>query len=394
MFKKLILLASVFMFGNQFSSGIENNGDLVKPSVEYLKEHRQAPEEYVVSKFDDHDIVFIGEFHRIRHQVKLIHRLIPKLYEAGVFNLGIEFFVHVDQSQIDSLLSSDIYNENLANQIQFNQSPWWGYQEYVEILRAAWNLNRNRPEGVRPFRVIGLSPDMDWSLVQSVEDRNNPEIMKKVFSGGDPDVFMAEIVQQEVLDKGEKALIYSGSHHAFTRYKQPVFYPETGKTRYVQSRMGNVIYEKIGNRCFNIFLHSPWTSKQGYDKWVNPVDGMIEEIMNHLVEKAGVGFDVVDTPLGQLGDTTSYYQHGYPGFTLEQFCDGYIYQKPFTEFQGVHAIPGFINASNRLEAIAQWPDPEIKEELKSRTIDELNNSIAEKTEIQRRFREELIGYFD
>ncbi len=210
-----------------------------------------------------------------------------------------------------------------------------------------------------------------------------------------PDVYMPEIIQQEILDKGDKALIYSGSHHAFTRYKQPVLNPETGEFfRFEQSRMGNVIYREIGERCFNIVLHKPWVSKEGYDRSVSPVDGMIEEIMNQLAGKGSIGFDVVDTPLGKLRDTTSYYQHGYPDFTLDQFCDGYIYQMPLTDFQGVHAIPGFINDSNRLEAIAQWPEPESKEELKLRTIDELNNLIASKTEIQRRFREELIGYFD
>ncbi len=186
MFKNFILFASLFLVACHPNPETENKDNLVSTSIQYLEDHWQTPEEYVVSKFDNHDIVFIGEWHRILHDVELIHRLIPKLYEAGIFNLGIEFANFVDQPKIDSLISSEIYDEQLANQIQFEHWPWWGYKEYVDIYRAAWNLNKSLMEGSRPFRVIGLTQKTDWSLVWTVEDRNNLEIMKKVFPKGDP----------------------------------------------------------------------------------------------------------------------------------------------------------------------------------------------------------------
>lgn len=45
--------------------------------VTYLKTDWLSPEDYVISKFKDHDYVFIGEYHRIRHDVMLISNLIP-----------------------------------------------------------------------------------------------------------------------------------------------------------------------------------------------------------------------------------------------------------------------------------------------------------------------------
>jgi hypothetical protein len=43
--------------------------------MEYITTHYQTPEEYLISKFKDHDIVFLGEWHRISHDPELIRRL-------------------------------------------------------------------------------------------------------------------------------------------------------------------------------------------------------------------------------------------------------------------------------------------------------------------------------
>ncbi|MGI5854698.1 MAG: hypothetical protein ACOX8I_10325, partial [Bacillota bacterium] len=33
--------------------------------IQYIEENYRTPEEYIISKFEDHSIVFAGEFHRI-----------------------------------------------------------------------------------------------------------------------------------------------------------------------------------------------------------------------------------------------------------------------------------------------------------------------------------------
>jgi hypothetical protein len=83
----VFLLASAPVFAHKEPSTNHEVDKLAK----YLKSHWKSPENYVISKFADHDIVFIGEYHRIKHDVELIHKLIPRLYKAGIYNLGIEF---------------------------------------------------------------------------------------------------------------------------------------------------------------------------------------------------------------------------------------------------------------------------------------------------------------
>jgi len=108
--------------------------------VEYILQHQQTPEDYIIAKFRDHDVVFLGEFHRIRHDVELVQRLIPICYQNGVRVLALEFADRQDQPLIDSLLSLPSYDESIARLVTFRSAREWAYQEYLDIYKAAWAL--------------------------------------------------------------------------------------------------------------------------------------------------------------------------------------------------------------------------------------------------------------
>jgi hypothetical protein len=354
----------------------------------WLDEHGTAPELYVASKFKDHDIVFLGEYHRIRHDVLLVKNLIPILYRSGVYYLGLEFLRAWDQVDIDSLLSADVYDEALANRLFWNEWPFWGFQEYVDILQAAWRLNKSLPPDARQFRVVGLNARMDWSHVWTKEDRANPEILKKVFLDGDPDEVMAGTIEREILSKGEKALIYSGINHAYTVFQQPIVDEEKGElVRLNSTRMGNRIYERIGDRSFTIFLHSPWPAVTGYaDPYVYPVDGVIDALFAAIPpEKQRLGFDVKGSPFGKLLAETALWAYAAQDFRLEMYCDGWIFQMPLSQYKGVTVIPGWFNEANRLEAIAQIANPDPRVKRRDRTVKELMDSMTSDTDFKRRF---------
>jgi hypothetical protein len=345
----------------------------------YLSAHYATPEDYIVGKFRDHDIVFVGEMHRIKRDVELIQSLIPLLYRNGVFTLCTEFARREDQALVDRLLSSPTYDEALAREITFRCFFFWGYQEYVDIYKAAWRLNRSLPSGARRFRILALNDSPDWSLIKRPEDRHSREIMDKVRRGGGEQVW-AELILNEVVAKREKALVYSGIHHAFTEYQQPIVNGETHRfVRFETERMGNFVFRKIGKRAITIALHAPWRSAEGYESaMVYPVDGVIDAVMS-TVDPAHrrVGFDTHGTPFGRLPATTAVYRHGYAHFTLEDFCDGYVYQEPFSEYEGVTPIKDFVNAGNLKWARQHSSNPE----LRTWTIDEFNREAAQNADI-------------
>ena len=380
----LILILAAFLLGCSKKIDLPRLDEELRLKLEeYLKSHYMTPEDYVISKFRDHDIVFIGEYHRIKHDVELIHRLIPRLYENGVFILGTEFARREDQPLIDSLLNSQTYDEKLAWDITFNNFVHWGYKEYVDIYKVAWQLNQSLPEGSRKFRILGLNDSRDWSIIKTQKDRENDAIRKKVWRGGGEHLW-AKVILDEVVAKGEKALIYCGIHHAFTEYKQPIFDEQKQIfIRFEERRMGNFVYNEIGKKAITIYLHAPWPSAQGYTKPdVYPVDGIIDAVMARISPRyRRVGFDTKGTPFGKLPGETSIYKHGYEDFSLEKFCDGYIYQASLSKYEGVTPIRGFVNEGNIEQARLQSPNPWFR----NATIEDFYNAAKEDANFKRRF---------
>jgi len=329
-------------------------GDLLS----YIKQNHMTPEDYILAKFKDHQIVFVGEYHRIQHDVLLIQRMIPLLYKAGIYNLGIEFGVRRDQDRVDKLINAPVYDEQAAREIMFDFGSYWGYKEYMDIYRAAWEVNHKLPPGAPRFRVVNLNGTQDWSFIKSEADRQNPVLMHKVFLEGDPDTVMAETIIREFVNTGQKALIYSGIHHAFTRYKQPIYWQ--GKfARFVENRMGNLVCKKLSDRVFTIYLHAPWPDKN-YENELYPAGGVIDAFFAKEPGLRPVGFDLAGTPFGELAGPGSIYEEGYNPFKLKLFAGGYIFTKPISQYQGVTVNEKFITPENFKRAVEQVANPEFR----------------------------------
>jgi hypothetical protein len=337
----------------------------------YLSRNTLTPEQYVIAKFKDHDVVLLGEQHRLKENVDLIARLIPICHRNGICALATEFARREDQSLLDSLVRGKAWNEELGRRILFQWSVFWGYREYLDIYKAAWQTNQNPPQGRKPFRVIAMNDSPDWSFIRTDADRDSAQIMQKVLKGCDERLW-AETVAQAVA-AGEKVLWYSGIHHAFCTYQQPDL-RDTTTVRYHAPRAGNYLRRQLGDRVMTVFLHAPWSSYAGYDSDpVLPADGMIDSLMESLGPTAyPAGFDLAGTPFGKLPGRTAVYSRGYAKFTIDRFCDGWIYHGPISKYHGVTAIPDFVNEGNLKTARSQSPNPHFR----TASATEFNSAIA------------------
>ena len=312
----------------------------------YVIRNYMSPKDYIVSQFALHDVVFVGEFHRIRHDPELIQRILPLLPKVGVFTLCTEFARREDQPLLDKLLEGRSFDESLARQLLLGISPPWGYQEYLDILKTAWAVNSDLPGGARKLRLLGLSDSLNWCMVEKPEDMNQPDIWRKI---GVDESQWAKVILGEVVAKGDKALVYCGINHAFTEYRQPVVDTETHCfKRFSDKRAGNYVYDAIGKRAITIFLDSPWISAAGYEApLVYPANRAIDTVVKALpMEYRNAGFNTRGTPFAHLPASNSIYCQGYPNFCLATFCDGYVVQGPLSECEGATTIPAFINDGN------------------------------------------------
>lgn len=348
--------------------------------MQYLKTYWKTPEEYVVSKFQDYDIVFIGEAHHIKHDVEFIHNLIPLLYKIGVYNLGIEFGCYEYQDKVDALTTGETYDEDLARWLMFKWGSYWPYKEYIDIYKKVWELNKSLPHGKPKFRVVNLDYRVNWNLNR---ERVPPELWDRIYHKGERDTHMSRVIFKEFVKKNKKALIYAGQHHAITHYYQPDYDFENKKLRGLKkNRMGNLVYHKVPDKVFNICLHYPWQTRGNKEKHNYPVDGIIDKIMSEFEDKR-VGFDVINSPFGKLRDYDTYYSAGYDDFTLSTFCDGYIFQKHLKDYKSCTVDPLFVTKENFKEAINYLPTPGIKKKLK--TPQQYLDYMKRSANIKRRF---------
>jgi hypothetical protein len=312
--------------------------------ADYARGHRQDPIEYVVKKFENHDIVFIGEGHCIKHDPEFVQRLIPAVYAKGVHNLGVEFACHSDQKLIDQLLTAPSYDEDSARRIMFRSYVLWGFKEYLDLYRTAWKLNSRLEPGKPKFRIVGLNARADWSQLTI----------------GFGETIMGRVILSEFADKHQKALVYMGRNHAQTRYEGegPLW-----ARLVLPARAGRMVYQKIGDRACTILLHAPWRQRNSED-FALPVQGVIDIVFSRTAAYP-TGFDTRGTPFGPLPDPNCRYAEGRKSFALQDLCDGYIFLKPLSQYEMVTVDESFINTGNLREAIAQLPDPDDRKKCRS-----------------------------
>lgn len=351
---------------------------------DYLAANAQTPEEYVLGKFAQHDLVLLGEPHWVRQHVTLVSGLIPRLHQGGVNILAIEFARRIDQALIDSVVNAPVYDERLARRITMQGLVQWGYQEYVDLYKAAWQVNRTRPAGAPRFRILALNGAPDYSIVKTREDMDNWQVRRAVWHG-ETEQDWAKLLIDSVLAKNLKALVYCGTHHAFTKYAQPIVSDGVLQRR-EDSRFGQYLHAFAPARIFMIALHFPWPGAAGYGSApVLPADGALDRTLESGGTKwQRVGFDLNGTPFGALVSRTPVYKLGYEPFTLDEFADGYIYTGPISRYEPVTPIADFINESNLEYARAHSANPADR----TASIADFNQAIAASLEgTKKRWRE-------
>lgn len=310
---KIVPLLIIFLFFINCSS-YKKDKLSQDTSVEFKRYSLSDPHQFIIECFKDHDVVFLGEPHKIKEHLNFLSSLVPFLYDNGIYNICYEFLPYDRQKEIDQLVTDNIYNEALACDLLRSQYYCWAYQEYLGVLKAIWNLNHSKvTNGKKKFRIIGLGNSTTW------DQERNQKWQEKDW---------ALCIKNEVLIRGEKALVYSGTHHAITKFQQP--YAVNGKLGGLanRGRMGHYVYKEIGERCMTIWLHYLWPDVRNKLS-VFPCNGKVDEIAKKINKP--FAFFTSQSELGLLKDTISIYGKGYKDFKLKFVADGYIVLAPICE---------------------------------------------------------------
>ena len=342
--------------------------------VLFRSEHNLTPEDLFLSLLNNNDITFIGEPGKYHETTGYVTGMIPRIRETGVTCLGVSFLNSDDQASIDRLIASSSFDEELAKELLFNNLVMNGYREYLDMIRAVWESNQSSREE-EPLRLIGLSPEQDWSAIRTGRDADDPAVIRQVYARGVPDSFMARAIEDEILKPGHRGVIYAGFQNTLATLQVESYQEKMTENGFPDDiqRAAWYIRQLPGVKSSTLFLHAPWTvekSRYGIDY---PLGGVLDSLMDRYegpdrsfgFYTAGTPFGDLPTAPGSLGTKNS--------LRLSEFCDAYVLLGPLGEYTPFSPVPGFINAGNFDRAVENFPGPK---ESMARTPGEFNEFIA------------------
>ncbi len=286
----------------------------------WLTANGEDPVDYVAGVLAEHPIVVLGEGHWIRHDVELVAGLVRQHGGTGFEVLASEFYPAAQQQRVDSLIGAAEWDRALG--ISILRQAAWPYEEYLDILKAAWEVNR----AGRTLRVVAASPGEDWR--ETILPR-----------GETYDAFMARRILEAAPEESAdsvRVVAHMGFHHAFTRYYQPDSWRGDRVLRFMD-RTGNLLWRARGERVFMIALHPPFLCREGDRlRLCTPVAGAID----CAASAAGrpIGFDLAGSPFADT-PVRAHYATGHRGLVLADLADGWIWQRSPDRYQSVRLIP-------------------------------------------------------
>lgn len=379
-----VLIAIVLAAPSTKSASSVSFQDLQQTFIKQLRTEAQPANEYIVGKFREHDLVWIGEApHNARQNLQFLQQLIAKLHAAGIRSLGYEMGLSEDQQKIDQLVVAPTFDQALVDELVFRWRPFaHSLRDYTEVYKAAWEVNRRLPAGVPRFRIVALdvpTAPTEWSLLTTGEKGSDPLVRLRWMEGNwndRRDMHWARIIAKEILAKEEKALIYSGAGHSSTRVQYA-----TGLPNPHWRSAGQLIYNIVGDRVFRLSLGGEPT----FDRV------SIDRLMAAFMAAGGrtpIGFDVrAGMVIGDMPSTQEGYlpetkklgaARGGP-FSIADLIDGYVYLLPRTQLEAGRPIPltpELVREYNRLNQIRTG----------DRTLE------IDFQEVQRRYQEENSKY--
>ena len=190
---------------------------------------------------------------------------------------------------------------------------------------------------------------------------------------------MAETIIHEFVRKHEKALIYTSIQHAFTKFETKHYTENAEKTELADTRRtGNIVYDEIGEKSATVLMHGPWPYERAQLLAVFPANGVFDALLDELPpERQRIGLSISDTDLGEIAAGRSDYSYKHERLILSDMVDGYILTGPILQYEAVTPISGFITVENVEAAIANFPGPNVEDEIDEVALNEYITGLLE-----------------
>jgi hypothetical protein len=333
---------------------------------EVMKSTGAPAEAYLTSLFQDAPVVFLGEFPQIAEHPRFVAQSLPALASAGVRVIALEHVRSADQELVDRVTGAEMgreaFDANAAKELLFRRDVTWGFQEYRDILEAAWDYNAAHPEA--PVRIRGLSQAMGGE--SSVEEQ---EVELEAHMARE----LAALLEAQPPESGgvlvfvsARRAIHGIPDAAFTRAAEGATQPR---------RLAAWVAEEMDLAVRSVLLHAPWPDTGSRYGMTYPALGVFDHAA-FAPEGAKIplpwGFDVRDTKIAGLHVDPLGLRPEAGELALASVTDGYIILEPLHELSAATPISDFVRDVQEAEALRRYPG-DIPD---SATTEDINNYIA------------------
>lgn len=160
----------------------------------------------IVHAFEAHPIVAIGEIHSIRQASDFYDSLVrnPE-FQKTVNDIVIEFASRRSQPVLDRYINGENVSPDELRQVWRNTTKAFAFESpiYAHFLSTVREVNAGLSPGKR-LRVLAGDSWIDWSTVTTHEQWESYQPNNRSFT---------QVIENEVLNKGQRALVILGSGH-------------------------------------------------------------------------------------------------------------------------------------------------------------------------------------
>lgn len=305
-------------------------------------------------------IVIVGEPAPSSQLGRILQRLVPHLHAVGVRHVGIWWALRDDQPALDRLVTAPDFDEGGACWVVQRQTIRTGddFAEYVDLLRATWAFNRNRPSGTPPVRLMGLDAELDLDAVTDTADLTHPGAWPHLRPRGSLARRAAEHLHEHVVATGASALVVTPTAHALTAWRRST---HPGVDRYDvelhEDRvmgLGNHLFAAMGDAVATVLVHGPVPGPAGGPAWLEPVDGTL----GPAIEASAITVPAL-VPIGpQLAGLTL--ATPWEGITLDQVAGAWLVPDLPSRMRPPTPIRGLVHDGNIDQLRRRALDPTLR----------------------------------
>lgn len=314
----------------------------VQPYIDFLKQQKTDPVDYIFDLFEKYDIVVLGERdHRDTTQYELFTKIIsdPRFIEK-VGNVFTEVGVHNQRDRANEVLKgnyasyADFEKELRKLYRDMDYEPMWACYNYWILLSSIYKVNSKLPEKDK-ISYYPTDIEYDWGIVDT---HRQQKAFKEFVSTGIRDGYMGyhfihdyERILKDSNQHRKKALVIFNRPHSYQSYV--TFRGDS------DNYAASYIFNKYPGKVANVMMNWVVFQKSGKDYLIS--QGRWDAAFRAL-GNLSLGFDFANTPFGNNAfdhyDQTETNAIGY-----KDVYTGFIFYKPINEWVFTSGISNIID---------------------------------------------------